>query len=161
MRTARRLRAGSAAWLLLAASAAVAAPPVEVQIAGLSDLSLGSWWGLGPLEGTTLHCVLSTGSGAYSVEARGDGPGGSFALLGPADSIGYETWYNDGSGWIQLGAAVPLSGRQGLSNQGQFNRCLDGKLPGAEVRVRIPETALEASLAGSYAGQLELLVAPE
>jgi hypothetical protein len=152
----------SRAWLACII-ALTAAPPLQAQvmIAGLSDLALGQWNGSSDLEGEVEHCVLGGPGGRFSIQATGDGPGNSFALLNSAATLPYLVAYNDGGGWSQLVSGTPLGGQRGSQNANQFRRCLDGSQPAQSVRVRVLAQELGAAIAGEYSGTLTLLVAPE
>jgi len=133
----------------------------DVQIAGLSDLNLGTWSGAGDLTGDIGHCVLNTATPSkYSIEASGDGTGGAFALLNGASSVPMQVSYNDGKGWAAMSANTPLANRKGL-NSTKFTKCLNGT--GAQMLIRVLVLGSDLSLAsgGTFAGTLYLNVVPQ
>mgnify|MGYP001408875444 CR=1 FL=1 len=136
----------------------------RVQIAGLSDPALGTWYGAGDLVAEVEHCVQRVGNprGRFNLLAQGSGSGGAFELSSGSSTLGYLLSYNDGSGWRDITAPdSSLTGLQGLWNTGQFNACLSGGSGSEFLRIRIPEANLSVAASGSYAGTLLLTVSPE
>ena len=147
----------------LLAFTCVACQAQEVEISQMQDLPLGTWIGVGDLQGVAGFCVRSDQNGAYAVQALGDGPGGAFELPGPVTSLPYEVEFNGGAGWQPLTAGAITGGFIGAKNKGQVNRCRNNATgPGYEqVRVTIPSASFEQALAGTYTGTLALVVSPE
>lgn len=132
----------------------------DVQIAGLSDLNLGTWSGAGDLTGDIGHCVLNTvAPQKYSVEASGDGTGGAFALVNGLSSVPMQVSYNDGKGWAAMSPNTPLGSRKGL-NAAKFSQCMSGKGQ-LFIRVLVLGTDLSLVDGGTYAGTIYLNVVPQ
>jgi hypothetical protein len=149
-------------WIL-GALVATYAPALAAQalISGLSDLQLGRWNGISDMQGEVTHCVYARPGGRFSVAATGIGSGGAFVLRNGPRTLSYRVDYNDGGGWRQLNAGVPLSGQRGEPNLVQLTFCLLGQRPPERVRVRVLAQDLAAAPAGSYNGLLSLLITPE
>jgi hypothetical protein len=132
----------------------------DVQIAGLTDLNLGTWTGTGDLTGDISHCVQNTvAPGKYSIEASGDGSGGAFALINGVTSIPMQLSYSDGSGWSSLTPNSPLGNLKGLKSSG-FSQCMSGKNPYL-IRVLILQSDLSLANDGTYGGTIYLNVVPQ
>jgi hypothetical protein len=85
-------------WILWSVVMAHApAISAQVQISGLSDLHLGSWSGVGDLEGVVDHCVLGPRGGRFAIEATGAGSGGAFVLESGPGSLPFQVTYDDGA----------------------------------------------------------------
>ena len=133
----------------------------DVQIAGLSDLNLGTWGGTGDLTGDIAHCVLNTVPPAkFSIDASGDGIGGVFALINGTSSVPMQISYNDGKGWAALSPNTPLANLKGL-NSTKFTKCMNGT--GAQLLIRVLVLGTDLSLVGggSYNGAIYLNVVPQ
>jgi len=138
----------------------VPAARADVQIAGLADLSLGTWDGINDMTGDVGHCVYnSIAPGKYSIEASGDGAGGAFALVNGASSIPMQVSYSDGGGFVALTANTPLGGQKAL-NSTKFTQCMAGKGQSL-IRVLVLGTDLALANGGTYSGTLNLTVVPE
>jgi len=132
----------------------------DVQIAGLADLSLGTWDGVNDMTGDIGHCVYNTiNPGKYSIEASGDGASGAFALINGASSIPMQISYSDGSGWQTLTPNTPVGGQKAL-NSTKFTQCLAGKNQYL-IRILVLGTDLATAFGGTYSGTLYLTVVPE
>jgi hypothetical protein len=135
----------------------------EVHIKGLSDLNFGNWNGVNDLVGNIKHCVRSTAPGAwFSLEALGEGPGGSYALLnGKSNLLPMHISYNDGRGWADFAPGTPLLNLKGVRNAHQFDRCLSGRRIQNDIRIQILSQDIGTALGGRYSGTLTLFVIPQ
>ncbi len=154
-----RLRAASILFFALLWIAPAARS--DVQIAGLSDLNLGTWGGAGDLTGDIGHCVLNTVPPAkFSIDVSGDGAGGAFALINGVSSLPMQLSYNDGGGFVSLTPNTPLTNQKG-QNSTKFTKCMNGT--GAQLLIRVLVLGTDMSLAngGSYSGTIYLNVVPQ
>jgi len=131
--------------------------PDLVRISSLGDIALGIFPGSGDLLGSDALCVYRNDpSGAYLVEASGQGAGEAFVVAEDGVELPFVVDYSDGSGWRALSAggspmAVGNADAAATDCTGASN---------ASVRVRIDESVLASAEPGSYAGRLTLTVAP-
>lgn len=133
----------------------------DVQISGLSDLSLGTWSGVGDLTGDIAHCVLNTvAPRKFSITASGDGAGGAFALLNGPSSLAIQLLYNPGNGYQAMTTNVALTNLSG-QNQAKFDACVAGTGTRIMLRVQILEADMSAATGGgTHSGTIYLTVAP-
>jgi hypothetical protein len=135
----------------------------EVNIKGLVDLNFGNWNGVTDLVGNIKHCVRSTAPGAwFSLEALGEGPGGTYALLnGKSNLLPMHVSYNDGRGWADFTPGTPLFNLKGIRNARQFDRCLTGRRIQNDIRIQILSQDIVGALGGRYSGTLTLFIVPQ
>lgn len=132
----------------------------DVQIAGLTDLSLGTWSGIGDLTGDIGHCVLNTLTPAkFSIVASGDGAGGAFALINGASSLPIQVSYSDGGGFTAMTANTALTSQK-AQNQVKFDKCVAGTGSQLQIRVLILEADMSAASSGNHSGTIYLIVSP-
>ncbi len=144
---------------------------INVLIAGLDDLSLGTWSGTGPMEANDDLCIGRSGvgffgTGLYRIRASGDGEPAfpaAFTLSNGVNRIHYDVYFNDEAG---LTGRTPLSPGVIISNQSSFglffifNMLFGCTVQNANISIEVPETELSGA-AGTYTGTLTLLLIPE
>lgn len=129
----------------------------RVQISDMNDIPLGTWSGYGSLQGEDDVCVWS-GTGGYNLTASSQA-GGAFLLQGPgSNELGYSVFWAEHPSVNPINL-VPNQTYTGLASNGSDKKCRDAGM--ARLIIHIPENALAAALAGSYAGVLQLTVAAE
>jgi hypothetical protein len=130
-----------------------------VQISALDDIALGAYTGVANMTGVDDLCVYSN-TGAYRITATGNGVGSAFHLIGPATAaVPYTVEWADAAGagtGDLLTTNTPLAGQSGTITT---PNCNGGN--NARVLVTVNSTDLAPAPAGSYAGVLTLVVAPE
>ncbi len=143
------------------------------RITGLSDMSLGTWGGMGsgPLTANDNVCIGQTGvgffaSGNYRIVASGDGVSGdpnAFSLSNGAHQMSYDVYFNDqpnaGTGRTQMTAGVALTNQTGTGFQFVFN-LFGCSFENANVSIEVPESEL-ATGNGTYSGTLTLVLIPD
>ena len=144
---------------------------LNVRIAGLSDMPLGTWSGTGNVGSNDNLCIGRTGvgffgSGPYRILASGDGEPGNpsaFTLSNGSRSMSYNAFFNDAAG---TGGRQPLVPGVALTGQRSFgfwqilNYLFGCSVFNANVSIEIPEAELRGA-AGVYTGTLTLILTPE
>ncbi len=129
----------------------------EVRISNLTDINLGVFAGA-DANGSSAACVYRNGTGAYQITATGDGAGGAFTLTDGTNSVAYSIDFDDGTGALPMTSGLPVIGRTGADPAS--STCAT---TGNNAVVSATVAAVDAATlpAGTYAGTLTLLVAPE
>ncbi len=129
----------------------------EVRISNLTDINLGVFAGADAI-GSSNACVYRNGTGAYQITASGDGAGGAFTLTDGTNSVAYSIDYDDGTGAQPMTTGITVLGRSGADPAS--STCAT---TGDNATVTATVAAVDAATlpAGTYAGTLTLLVAPE
>ena len=149
--------------VILVAPAEVSAASNKVRITALSDVAFGTIANLNA-DAVAIQSVClyaDTNTNGYNVTASGTGPGGSFALSSGATSLPYDVQWSGSPGQssgTRLTANVPLTGQVSTATQ---QTCSSGPAASASLIVVLPTTGLSSATAGSYSGNLTLLIGPE
>jgi hypothetical protein len=134
----------------------------KARITGLSDVAFGLITGTADQAISESVCAYSSSStGGYSVTATGDGSGGAFELSAGADQLAYDVLWTDSAdqaGGTALVAGSATAGFTSVANQ-QF--CNSGPSTSASLTVVIRSASLGSAMVGSYAGTLQITIAPE
>jgi hypothetical protein len=130
----------------------------RIEVDGLNGVWLGTWPGVGDLEGDDVHCVYAGGRGGYAVRATGIG---GFTLWYFVLPLPVRVYYSDGGGFVELEAGRTAEGFRGARSGWEFDRCRAGVGRQQRLRVRITEQALSSARAGLYGGLLNLTIVPE
>lgn len=144
---------------------------LNVRIAGLTDMPLGTWSGTGDVGSNDNICIGRTGvgffgSGPYRILASGDGEPGNpaaFTLSNGSRRMSYNAFFNDVAG---TGGRQPLVPGVALTGQNSFgfwqilNYLFGCSVFNANVSIEVPESELQ-SAAGVYTGTLTLILTPE
>ena len=144
---------------------------INVRIAGLADLSLGTWSGTGAMAADDNLCIGRSGvglfgTGNYRILASGDGAPGNpaaFTLSNGVNRIAYDAYFNDQPGLggrVPLTAGVMLTGQTSTGFRFFLNLLFGCAINNANISVVVPEAQLSAA-AGAYAGTLTLMLIPE
>lgn len=152
------LLAAGSAW----GDAALAAPSDKANLSGLADVSFGPIANFNDQSLSQSVCAFtSSATGRYAVTASGSGPGGAFALAAPGALLAYDVLWNatpNQSSGTALQAGAPLSGLVSTATQ---KTCNNGPASSATLVVLLRANVLANAQAGSYAGTLQLTIAPE
>jgi hypothetical protein len=134
----------------------------KARITGLSDVSFGLITGTADQAISESVCAYSSSNtGGYSVTATGDGNGGAFELSSAANQLAYDVlWAGsaDQAGGTALVAGSATGGFTSVAGQ-QF--CNSGASTSASLTVVIRSATLGSAMAGTYAGALQITIAPE
>ena len=127
-------------------------------IAGVDDITLGTWPGAGDLQGFSQHCVgTNAGGRRFGIVVTGSGAGGSFALSNGVSTLPFTVQYSDRRGTATVTPGVTLGNRRGQ----RLNQCRNIRRERMRISVRILSSDLSNATAGSYSGMLTLTVTPE
>ena len=126
-----------------------------VRISALKDIALIAEQGQAA-SGSSSLCVFSSQGTAFSLQAAGSGPAGTFALMHGDNSINYAVSLADANGAVpvQQGQPVVRSGAKGVDSP-----CKEGEFH-ADLSVMVSEQTTMAAAAGIYTGTLTLVVVP-
>ncbi|MBT8143710.1 MAG: hypothetical protein KJO55_03355 [Gammaproteobacteria bacterium] len=142
------------------------------RIDGLNDILLGAWTGAGNMIGDDDICIGRSGvgffaAGNYRMRLSGDGDPAdvnAFTLSNGVDRIYYDVYFNDQAG---LAGRQPVVAGQMLNNQtglGFFqilNWLFGCVVPNGNVSIVVPESQLQGTTSGNYAGTLTLVLIPD
>ncbi len=132
----------------------------QVQISDLDDMTVdyAGWDGIADLKTTESVCVWSNANGGhYNITATGSGGSGAFEITGGAGTLPYTV------DWTGGGAATTLTTGTVAAGMTGANHGVDCTAGGntATLDVTLAAVNLSTAAAGTYAGTLTLLVAPE
>ena len=136
--------------------------PEQIKISKLADANLTDWTGSGNKSKNEKVCVYTNKpSGTYQVTLTGDGPGGSFVLTSPEpQELPYTVEWNDepanNANAVLASPGVTITGQTGADTTS--NTCSGGNTSNA--RVRIVSSEFNKVHAGTYTGNLSILVEP-
>lgn len=129
---------------------------VHVRVRDLDNIRLGRWNGLTDLAGSDGVCVFSS-TQIYTVTARGNGPGGQFALAGAGGGeVPFSVEWTDDNGRTQTLSAGAVSGA--MSARTHSAACQGGT--NATVTVRISSAHISRGVAGTLSGTILLELSP-
>ena len=156
------------AWFPVFAGLLLAGQPTDaasnkVRITSLSDVALGTIANLGVdgIRSQNLCLFADTAANGYNITATGTGPGGAFQLSAGPRSMAYEVQWSSASGQnsgTQLSPNVPLTGQVSSATH---QVCANGPATSASLIIVLRATALSSATAGTYSGNLTLLVGAE
>jgi len=127
-----------------------------IRISGLDSIDLGTFSGVADARGGDDFCVYTNNpAGTYAITAYGQGPTGSMLLRSAGAEVPFLLEYDDGSGFTQLSPNVPVT--RGNAS-GSAPDCAGASNAG--IRVTAGAAALRDAPAGTYTGELVLMVAP-
>ncbi|MFM1848286.1 MAG: hypothetical protein RL417_1760 [Pseudomonadota bacterium] len=153
MVTFKRLKlAAFLVLLVLLAPATSVSQDLMVTIS--SDISLGTWTGVGDKESSVGVCVYNSGGSGYSITASGSG--GGFSLTGTGGSIVYGVSFSD-TGVSGTFAELTNGSSRSFSGADESSSNCGGS-SNAGVRVTVSEAALGAAAPGNYSGTLTLVL---
>ncbi len=127
----------------------------EVRISNMIDIPLGIFAGA-DATGSTGACIYRNSAATYQITATGDGVANAFTLADGPNSVPYSVSYTDNTATSSVTSGVALTARDGADND---VNCLN---TGDNATVAVTVTAANAATlpAGTYAGTLTLVVAP-
>ncbi|MGX7953484.1 hypothetical protein ACWPM1_13105 [Tsuneonella sp. HG249] len=97
----------------------------------------------------------------YTVTALGSGPGGAFSLVSGSAQLPYEVLWNSAANQSGGTGLVAGSARSGFVSSATQKTCNNGPSSSASLVVVLRSAALSNAQAGSYAGTLQVTIAPE
>jgi len=167
----RKLRAARLCMIFLGCLPAVlcfsAAPSIaasnKVRVTALSDVSFGTVANLSidSIANQSVCIFADTVTNGYNVTASGAGPGGSFVLSSGAATLAYDVQWSSSPGQstgATLSANVPLTGQVSSATQ---QSCSSGPASSASLIVVLRSAALSSAAAGTYSGNLTLVIGAE
>ncbi len=127
----------------------------EVRISNLQDILLGTFAGV-DVSGSSGACIYRNSATTYQITGTGDGAANAFTLTDGTSTVPYSVSYTDSAATSSMTSGVALTARDGADNDVD---CLN---TGDNATVDVTVTAADASTlpAGTYAGTLTLVVAP-
>lgn len=127
-----------------------------IRISGLDSIDLGAFDGVSNRQGEDDFCVYSNGlTGRYTVTGYGQGGDGAFQVASGAGTLPVQVEYDDGSGFVPMapGAVAPKQNADRVSID-----CVGGST--AHLRTTVEAADLRNAPAGTYTGEITLIVAP-
>lgn len=156
------------AWFAFLFGALLAGQPAEaasnkVRITSLSDVAFGTIANLSVdgIRSQDLCLFADTATNGYNITATGTGPGGAFQLSAGPGSMPYEVQWSSTSGQsagTQLSPNVPLTGQASTATH---QVCANGPATSASLIIVLRANALSSATAGTYNGNLTLVVGAE
>jgi hypothetical protein len=141
---------------------ASAAPSDKVRLSGLADVAFGTIDPAADQTSSQNLCAFSNSStGGYSVTASGSGSGGAFTLASAADELPYEVRWAGTTGQANGTAVTAGTIVSGFTSAASQQTCNSGPAASATLTVIVRATSLGSVQAGSYAGTLQITIAPE
>lgn len=135
--------------------------PKLIQARSFSDLPLGTYTGVGVLNGNddiNIAINYGTTSRKYRVTATGSGVGGAFTVTEGRDTIAYSAYYNDEIG---TSGRLAMSSGNTLTAQSGAVRPLSRSTLNANLSINTIEANVQAAKLGFYSGTITLVLAPE
>ena len=130
--------------------------PGLVRIAGLADLSLGTWSGSGDVNGNDDVCVYTNiASGTYRITVTGNGAGNSFRAASGGNTLPYHVYWNDQTGTT---GQVEVTAGTTLTNQNTTSSACASATGNFQVKILSTDLAVVPS--GGYTGTVSFLVEP-
>ncbi|MDC0359040.1 hypothetical protein OAO01_09510, partial [Oligoflexia bacterium] len=134
--------------------------PDLIRITGMADIALGTYSGVGDLNGNEDVCIYTNlAAGTYVVTATGDGAANAFTITDGSNTIAYNTYFNDQAG--TTGEVQLTTGTQSAQQSGANTvslTCGGGDTGNYHVEVLAANMSLVPS--GAYSGTLTLVVEP-
>lgn len=135
----------------------------KVRVTALSDVSFGTVPNLSidAIANQSVCVFADTATNGYNVTAFGAGPGGSFVLSSGSATLDYDVQWSSNPGQstgTALSASVPLTGQVSTATQ---QSCSSGPASSASLIVVLRSAALSSAAAGTYSGNLTLVIGPE
>lgn len=127
-----------------------------IRISGLDPIDLGAFDGVSNRQGEDDFCVYSNGlTGRYTVTGYGQGGNAEFQVASGAGTLPVQVEYDDGTGFVTMapGAVAQKQNADGVSLD-----CIGGS--NAHLRTTVEAAALRNAPAGTYTGEITLIVAP-
>jgi hypothetical protein len=127
-----------------------------IRISGLDSIDLGAFDGVNSRQGEDDFCVYSNGmTGRYTVTGYGQGGGGAFQVASGAGTLPVQVEYDDGTGLAPMTPGAPAQ----KQNADRVSiDCIGGS--NAQIRTTVEAADLRNAPAGTYAGEITLIVAP-
>lgn len=134
----------------------------KVAITGLSNVAFGTIVSFNDQTSSQNLCVYSQSfTDGYSVTALGSGAGGAFTLAAGSAPLAYDVLWsalpNQRGGTSLVAGSAATGFRSGATQK----TCNSGPSASATLTIAIRARALASAQAGSYAGTLQLMIAPE
>ena len=155
------------AALLVGGLAAIASPTStraadKARLTDLADISFGLITSVGDQSMSQSVCAFSaSNTGGYSVTAIGSGASGSFELSGGPAPLPYDVLWASAANQTSGTALVANATTPGFVSTASQQTCNSGPSSSGSLTVVIRSSTLSSARAGSYAGTLELTIAPE
>jgi len=135
----------------------------NVRVTGLSDVAFGSItnFGADSVRTENVCAFANTATNGYRITANGSGSGGAFTLASGARTLPYDVQWNQLSGQssgTQLSPNVALTGQVSTATQ---QACNSGPASSGSLIVIVRSSAVSSATAGTYSGNLTLLIGPE
>lgn len=150
---------GCAASLLVGA---VAADAQNVRISGLSDVSFATLaLGVDSVRAQSMCAFSNSATRGYNIMASGSGTDGAFTLANGSSLLSYEVQWNSASGQSSGTSLTHDIALTGLTSSATQQQCRSGPASSASLVIIIRSDAASSATAGSYNGNLTLVIAPE
>lgn len=131
-----------------------------IKISNLKDIQLGAYaGGPNPLSASSDFCVYRNGSDKYNITMSGNGTANAFTLSQGPDVLPYSVEFVNGSTTLPVTSGTLIGNQAGANTTSES--CSNGSANNASVTVKVENADLSAAPAGSYAGTLTVIVAPE
>jgi hypothetical protein len=155
------------AGLIVGAAVTVPASPAraasdKARLTGLSDVAFGLIAGSTDQSASQSVCAFSSSNtNGYSVTAIGSGGGGALELLAGATRLRYDVLWSDTGNQTSGVALAAGTTRSGFTSNANQQTCNSGPNSSASLTVIIRSATLMSARAGTYAGMLQITIAPE
>lgn len=130
----------------------------EVQISNLADIVLGTFGGT-DASGTSAACIYRNSAPSYQITGTGNGTANAFTLTDGTSTVPYSVSFSDeasGASAASLTSGVALTAQTGADVSPTCATAGDN----AQIAVTVAAADAATLPAGSYAGTLTLVVAP-
>ena len=130
-----------------------------VRVNNLDDIDLGTFaGGAGDLTGSDSFCVYRNGLDGFNITMTGDGAASAFELTDGTNTLPYAVEFVNGSAQA-ITTGSTLTGQTGAFTAN--DTCDNGTSNNVAVNITVANGDLATVPAGSYAGTLTMVVAPE
>jgi hypothetical protein len=107
-------------------------------------------------------CVFSAGAtSGYNVRAMGSGASSAFTLSSGAEALEYEVQWSSTPGQSTGTMLLPNVPLTGLTSSATQQQCKNGPPSSASLVLILRANSVAGAIAGTYAGTLTLVIAPE
>lgn len=155
--------------LILSAGLALSASPQgaalaqdKARVSGLADVNFGLVAGLGDRAISQSLCAYtSSRTERYAITAVGSGSGGSFTLSSGTTQLGYDVLWADVPNLASGSSLSPNVPTSGFVSPVKNHQCNGNPPTSASLTIVLRDAVLRDARAGSYAGTLQVTIAPE
>lgn len=135
----------------------------KARVSGLSDIAFGdiSNAGTDRRASQSICAFAQSSQNSYSVSATGTGPSGAFLLSSSSSTMAYEVEWA-GSANQQTGDALrPGVAISGFRSSASQQTCNSGPSSSASLIVIVRASEAGSARAGTYSGNLTVMIAPD